>query len=34
MPTFIRIKPGEVFYTLAMLEHAMYYNEDSDFLTL
>ncbi len=33
-PTVIRIKPGEVFYTPAMLEHAMYFNEDSDFLTL
>ena len=33
-PTVIRIKPGEVFYTPAMLEHAMYFNEDSVFLTL
>ena len=32
--TVIRIKPGEVFYTPAMLEHAMYFNEDSVFLTL
>mgnify|MGYP001357430669 FL=1 len=33
-PTVVRINPGDVFFTPAMLEHAMYFNEDSIFLTL
>ena len=27
-PAVVRINPGDVFYTPAMLEHAMYFNED------
>lgn len=33
-PKVIRINPGEVFYTPALVEHAMHFNEDSVFLTL
>ena len=33
-PIVVRINPGDVFYTPAMVEHAMYFNEDSVFLTL
>ena len=33
-PKMICIKPGEVFYTPAMMEHAMYFTEKSIFLTL
>lgn len=33
-PEVVRINPGDIFYTPALLEHAMYFNEDSVFLTL
>ena len=33
-PKMVTIKPGQVFYTPSMVEHAMYFSEDSVFLTL